>query len=934
MYYRALLLWVLVFVFLAPLFSQINRQPIPLDAAVRVGRLPNGLTYYIRQHHKPENRAELRLVVRAGSLQEDEDQLGIAHLVEHLAFNGTKHFQKNELIHFLERSGQRFGPDLNAYTSFEETVYMLQVRTDSSFFLHQGLLILEDWASGLTFDSVEVEKERGVVVSEWRNQLSPDQRLQKRFFPVLYEGSRYTQRMPIGDPEVVRKIPLTRIKSFYQDWYRPELMAIVIVGDINPDSIEAEIQKRFLTLTNPSPSRPRLEYSVPRQSQSRIQVLTDSEAAFTQLRYVIKLPGFMLKTTEDWKRQIAGQLFNSMLNLRLLELQQKPDPSFTFAYSGIGTDFGGNQAYSVTTTGGESQALAGLEEILGATLQAVQHGFTKNELDRQKAELLRYAEKAVKESANTPSSALASALVGHFLEQGIAPSPQDQLAFLKQILEEIQIDDIREMASSWFRQPSGVLILTSADKNKRALPDSSALAQTLQRLYSQTWPPHMEPDGLNGPLLQGNTLPETQVTCIKSDSSLQVSEWALANGIRVVLKPTSLKEDEILLTAFSTGGHSLFPDSLFPAASNAIAILNQSGVGRFSYPQLTKYLTGKTLSISPFISELEEGFSGTCAPGELEEWLQLLFLYATAPRFDSLSVASFVKRQKELFRDMMINPYYVFGQAKEKIKFQGHFRRGIPDPADLDWITAKDLYRIYNDRFGDAGDFTFVFVGKFSPDTLLPLVSRYLGNLPTLGRKETFKDIKAYMPDYPLDTTFFGGQPPKTIAELTFHGPIEALSSNRYVFNSLMSLLRLRLREVLREEMGGVYGVNVYGSAAAQPIPVYRITITFNCDQHEADALIKAVKDEIRNLQTKGPSPQELEKIKETQWQSRLKNENENSFWLSQLAARYREGVPLEGLRLSNYKKTVDQLHPEMLRCAAQRFLSPNTLIQIRLLPE
>ncbi|MBK8042995.1 MAG: insulinase family protein [Haliscomenobacter sp.] len=430
MHFRALLVWWFVFRFGVALFAQTSGQPIPLDPAVRMGRLPNGLTYYIRQHPKPENRVEMRLVVRAGSLQEDEDQLGIAHLVEHLAFNGTSHFQKNELIHFLERSGQRFGPDLNAYTSFEETVYMLQVRTDSSFFLQQGLLILEDWASGLTFDSVEVEKERGVVISEWRNQLSPDQRLQQRYFPVLYEGSRFAERLPIGDPEVIRTIPLSRIRQFYQDWYRPDLMAVVVVGDIDPDSIEAEIKKRFSPLTNPSPSRVHQKYSVPGQSKSRIQILTDPEAAFTQLRYAIKLPGLLLRTSDDWKRQITGQLFNSMLNLRLLELQQKPDPSFTFAYSGIGTDFGGNQAYSITTTGGESQVRTGLEEILGATLQAVQHGFTKDELDRQKAELLRYAERAVKESENTPSNVLASALVSHFLEKGVAPSPFGSIALL------------------------------------------------------------------------------------------------------------------------------------------------------------------------------------------------------------------------------------------------------------------------------------------------------------------------------------------------------------------------------------------------------------------------------------------------------------------------------------------------------------------------
>ncbi len=934
MYFRTLFVLVLLVGLLAPLFSQQHRPSIPLDPSVRVGQLSNGLTYYIRQNRKPESRAEFRLVVRAGSLLEDEDQRGVAHLVEHLAFNGTRHFQKNDLIHFLERSGQRFGPDLNAYTSFEETVYMLQIRTDSAFLLQQGLLILEDWAGGLLFDSIEVEKERGVVIAEWRNQLSPDQRLQQRYFPVLYEDSRFAERLPIGDPEIIRTIPVSRIKQFYQDWYRPDLMAIVAVGDFDPDYIETEIQKRFAGLTNPSSSKPRLEYSVPLRSDSRIKVFTDPEAAFTQLRFAIKVPGMPLKTKEDWKRQLIGQLFNGMVNLRLLELQQKPDPAFTFAYSGIGADFGGNQVYSITTTGGELQVLFGLEEILGATLQAVQHGFSQNELDRQKAELLRYAERMVKESANTASAVFASGLVNYFLEKGIAPSPEDQLTFFREICHEVQPEHIREMASSWFREPSGVLILTSAEKNTGRLPDSLELSRTLRKLFSLNWPPYEESSALYGPLLQERILERTPVALVKSDSALQVTEWKLDNGIRVILKPTSFKEDEILVSAFSPGGHSLFPDSLFPAASNAIAILNQSGVGRFTYPQLTKYLTGKTLSVSPFISELEEGFSGSCAPGELENLLQLLYLYVTEPRFDSLSVVSYLKRQKELFRDMMINPYYVYGQAKEKIKFQGHYRKGIPDPADLDRITAKDLDSIYRDRFGDAGDFTFVFVGNFSPDTLLHLVCRYLGNLPAEGRKESFRDIRANMPDFPLDTILYGGQPPRAIAELTFHGPFRPGPSDRYAYNSLMSLLRLRLREVLREEMGGVYGVTIYGNAVAHPQPEYRITIGFNCDQDATDTLVRAVMTEIGRLQLEGPRSMELEKIKETQWQTRLKNEKENGFWLAQIAARYREGIMLDGLRLSQFRQTVDQLDAEMLRCAAQRFLSPNTLIRIRLLPE
>ena len=419
--------------------------PIPKDPSVRLDTLSNGIVYYIKQNKKPEDRAELRLVLKAGSMQEDQDQLGLAHFIEHMAFNGTKHFEKNELVDYLESLGMRFGPDLNAYTSFDETVYMLQARTDSMELLEKGLLILEDWANGLTFDPEEIDKERGVVISEWRSRLSPEQRLQQQYFPILYKGSRYAKRLPIGDPEIIENADYATIKRFYQDWYRPGLMAIVATGDFDMDWMEQEIKSRFSKIAAKPNPRERKKYDVPQHDETLYAICSDDEAAFTQVRIVYKHEKKEVKTVEDYRQNLARNLFNRMLNARLFELQQTANPPFTFAYSGYGGDVGNLDTYTVYAFVQKGAALEGIESVLTETKRAVDFGFTQTELDRQKQELITAAEKANNEKDKTQSGRLVMRYVYHFLQGNPIPNPEQTLALYQLLLQQITLEDINPL---------------------------------------------------------------------------------------------------------------------------------------------------------------------------------------------------------------------------------------------------------------------------------------------------------------------------------------------------------------------------------------------------------------------------------------------------------------------------------------------------------
>lgn len=920
-----------LFLFSTECFSQ-NSTKLPFHPEVKTGQLDNGLRYFIQKNSKPEDRVELRLAIKAGSLQEADNQKGLAHFVEHMAFNGTTHFEKNELIDYLESTGMRFGADLNAYTSFEETVYILQSRTDSLPYLEKAFLILEDWAAGLQFDPEEVNKERGVVVSEWRSRLSPAQRLQQQYLPILYQGSRYAERLPIGDTAIIKNAPAERLRAFYQDWYRPELMSVIVVGDVNPDWVEQQIISHFGKLQNPASPPPKQTYSIPKKENTRFAILSDPEMAFTEIELVIKQNDLKVVDQTSFRQQILHSLYNRMLNSRMQEIQRQPDPPFTFAYSGYGGDLGDLDAYRISAFVREGAALEGLGAVLKATRQAQLYGFTESELSRHKKEMLSALEDAYNEQDKINSGVWANRILQHFLSDAPLLSPEQDFQLHLELLPNIQLKDINALPQRWLEGKDRVFIVTGPQKTSSALPREKDLLSLVDSINQLEIKPFLD-QVVDAPLMD-TVLQAVPIVEENQFLELGITEWVLENGVKVVLKPTDFQNDEILMSAYSPGGHSIYPDSMFRSADIAAFLVSQSGIGPYGFLEQEKALAGKRVRVSPYIGEWFEGFGGNAAVKELETMLQLTYLYFTAPKKDPVLFKSYIKRQESIVQNMYQNPYYHFANLKNRLKYGSHPRKETIKMEELEKIELDESYHIYKDRFADASDFTFFFVGNFFPEEIKPMISAYLGNLPKLDRKENWRDTNTELLPGVIDTIEYRGQAPKSLVEIIYHGDLDVEKDSRLAFNAMCSILNKRLRDQLREEKGGVYNVSVRPFTSRIPTNKYRITISFNCQPGETRELVALIDQEVDKMNTRPPTEEEINTYKEKSRQSRIVNLEENGFWMSQLSARYKYNLPLENIFLEKLEEQLSAIDQEAIQKAAEKFLSKENYIELILMPE
>ncbi|MDX1939616.1 MAG: insulinase family protein, partial [Saprospiraceae bacterium] len=691
--------------------------------------------------------------------------------------------------------------------------------------------------------------------------------------------------------------------------------------------------QRFCKIPKTENARKREDYKIPRHQETLFAICSDPEASFTIAQLIYKLPEQPLKTLGNYKAQLARSLYNRMLGARLFELQQQPNPPFTFASSGYGSDIGDMDSYLVHVFTAEGKSIEGLRSILLETRRAQLHGFTATELERQKLEILKSAESAYRERDKMQSATLASRFVYHYLNESPVLDAEQYWKICQELLPLIKLEDINPLPKQWLGKENRVFVVTAPQKEGVSLPTEAALKALLDEIDRATPPPFVD-NVSDEPLLAADF---TSVEIIEQTEyqELGVTELKLANGVKVVLKPTDFKNDEISLSAFSPGGHSLYEDKDYMNATNASQIVDFSGIGKLDAVALQKKLAGKQLSISPYIGELEEGFSGYASPEDFETLLQLIYLYFTEPRRDSVVMQSLITRQRSVYQNMMQNPYYYFNEERSKIKYNGHSRRLMTKAEDLDNITLDGVYRIFRERFADASDFTFVLVGNIDIEKIKPLLTKYLGNLPSIQRKETWRDINADLTPGRIDTTIVRGQAPKAIVELTWHGAFDFNNRNaRYHFSSMLELLRIKLRESLREEQGGVYGVRVSGTASKIPKEDYFITISFQCEPGQTDSLIQAAYTEIKQIQANGAAEKDLQKIRETQKQTRLKSLKENGFWSGQIALRYQYGLPLDGILYEEYEKIVDQLDSQSIKNAANLYFEETNFMKIVLLPE
>lgn len=905
-------------------------RPLTADPKIIIGKLDNGLTYYIRENKKPEKRAELRLAVRAGSILEDDDQQGLAHFVEHMAFNGTKDFPKQALIDFLEKSGVRFGPELNAYTSFDETVYMLQVPTDSPDVMKKGFQILKEWAQDVTFDTSEINKERGVIVEEWRLGRGADWRIAMKHLPYELYKSRYADRLPIGKKEIIESCPPGAITKFYRDWYRPDLMAVLAVGDFDKSEIEKIIKENFAGLKNPSNERKRTEYPIPDNPQTLVSVATDPELTRTSVEMIFKRDEHVSRTVGDYRDDVMGYLYDGMLNDRLRELLQKPNPPFIYAYSGDGRFIGDKQAYSLGAAVKETSILQGLEAVLKEAFRAKEHGFTATELARQKLSILRWMEENYKERDKTESRPLIDEYLRNFLIHEPVPGIEEEYNMYKAFLPGISLDEVDKLSAERMTAGNRVITISAPQKVTVKVSTNEEVLAVVGKVSEERLKPYVDRFS-SEPLVSGLPSPGA-ITEEKKIPSLGVTEWKLSNGARVVLKPTDFKNDEILFSAYSNGGTSLAADSDYLSALYATSIVDQSGVADFDLITLEKKLAGKVADVNPSIGRLGEGFNGNASPQDLETLFQLAYLYATEPRRDTVAFASLMDRQRASLENRNASPERAYYDTIQVTLANYHFRAR---PITLNLLPEIKLDRalaIYKDRFADFSDFTFFFIGSFTIDSIKPLVAQYLAILPSLHRNETWKDPGIEPPKGVISKEVDRGIEPKSKVNITFTGPFVWSQENRYVFNSMLEALNIKLREVLREDKGGTYGVSVSGAPSLFPRQEYSATISWTCSPKRVDELLKTALLHIDSLKMKPLDTLYVEKVSEMQRRSYEVNVKRNGFWLANLQAYYTNNENPE--LILNYPKLVDHLNVAVIQEAVEKYFNTNNYVTVILYPE
>jgi zinc protease len=903
---------------------------LPLDPSVTHGVLDNGLTYYIRQHDEPRQRAELRLVINTGSVLEDDDQRGLAHFVEHMCFNGTENFAKQEIVDYLESIGMRFGADLNAYTSFDETVYMLQVPTDDDEIVEKGFQILAEWAHRVSFEAEEIDKERGVVIEEWRLGRGAQARIFDKQAPVIFQDSRYAERLIIGSEEVLASFEHDTLRRYYRDWYRPDLMAVVAVGDFDPEQIEELIRANFEAVPNPEEPRPRREYEVPDHDGTRYALVTDPEATFTRVSLLNLLPKDELRSEADYRRSLAESMHDAMLGQRLQERAREADPPYVAAGGGKGSLVRTKGAYTLGALVKEGGLARGLEALMTEAERARRHGFTTSEIERTKSAFLRSMEQAYRERDKIKSGSFASEYVTHFLTGEAAPGIEAEFELAKKYVHTITLDEVNALAGRWLSDSNRVITASSPEKDGLAPPTEAEIAAVLAAVASADIEPYE--DRVADQPLMAATPPAGQILSESTIDELGVTEWRLANGVRVVLKPTDFKNDEVLFTAFSPGGTSLVSDDEDVAASTADTVIAQGGVGPFDLTELQKLLADKVVGVSPYISELEEGLSGSASPEDLETMFQLIYLYVTAPRSSEQAFASVQQRFRGIIENRLSRPEAVYSDRISSIMAQDHPRRRPWSEELLDEMDLDTSFRIYRDRFADTSDFTFVFVGNFEPDEIEPLVRSYLGSLPTTGRQESWRDVGVHAPEGVIEESVVKGIEPKSRVTILFPNDFEWTRQNNFDLNAVASILGIRLREVLREDEGGTYGVGVNASTSRFPRQTSTFSVGFGCDPDRVEELVGLVHDEIRSLQDDGPDPEYVAKVQEQRRRQREIQLRENGFWLSALEASW--WYDQDPRLILKYDELVDGLTGEAVRDAARRWIDFDRRVEVILLPE
>ena len=898
------------------------------------------MDYYIKRNVEPLNRAQLSLVVKAGSVHEEENERGLAHFVEHMAFNGTERFAKQEIVEYLESIGSTFGADLNAYTSFDETVYWLEVPTDDPEILETAFEILSDWAYAVSFDPEEVELERDVILEEWRLGQGFSSRFQENWFPPIFGESRYTERSPIGLTEIIETAPQERLVGFYERWYKPDLMAVVAVGDFDAELIEANVKQHFA----PSPDGEAVQeraavgspttrpaFDVPAHDEPRINVFSDPEAPATQLILVRKLAPETGRDLPAFRRNVVEALAFMMQNARFFERGQVADSPYLAAGGQRGrfveaTDIVQFYAW-VEQDGIETGFAALLEEMQ----RVRQHGFTESELAREKVNLLSSVENSYKERDQRESGDLAQTYADHFLTGTLTLGIEAEWALYQELLPQISLEEVDDLADSWTRSDNTVLLVMRPEGTDASTDEELAAAVQSQLETPDTLQVEPYVDAFDDVPLLAEIPTAGSITDEATIESIDAQRWTLSNGITVIAKQTDFRNDEVLFTAFSPGGHSLVEDMDHVSALYADQLIAGSGVGEHDNVALDKLLAGKRVSVSPYISELYEGLQGNASPEDLETLFQLITLYVTEPRLDPSVYSRYETTLRSVAETRSEQPDAAFSDALSEVLSQNHFRERPLTLELLDELTMERAQAVYADRFADLGDATFVFVGAFDWEELRSLSTTYLASLPTTGRAEQWRDVGIDPPMDLVDHVVRSGIESRSITGLIFAGDADWDRQDALTLKAAGEMLQIRLRERLREELGGTYFVSVNANFQLLPDPEYRISIYYGSNPDRADELLAEVIEGIDWLRN-GGEQEYLDTVKELLRTPREEQLRDNNFWLNQIQATTQRNEQFT--EIHDFEKWLDAITLDQVVATAQHYLTQDRYIRVVLLPE
>ncbi|CAL2083764.1 insulinase family protein [Tenacibaculum sp. 190524A05c] len=854
---------------------------IPNDPSVKTGVLSNGLTYFIKQNPKPADKVELRLAIKAGSVLEDEDQLGLAHFMEHMNFNGTKNFKKNELVDYLQSIGVKFGAHLNAYTGFDQTVYILPIPSDDEAKLEKGFQIIEDWAHAASLLDKDIDEERGVVLEEFRSRRDANSRMLENYLDKVAYGSKYAKRLPIGTKESIENFKYESIRRFHKDWYRPDLMAVIAVGDVDVATLEKKIKDHFGKIPAATNPREVPKYTLKNHKETFIAIEADKEAAFSRVQlmykdYEDKKPR---TTVADFRKSLINNLFDQMINNRFEELANDENPPFVYGYSYYGGTWAKNRMafQSVASTSADGQ-LKGLEALLTENERVKRYGFQPGEFERAKKNIISRIEKSFKDKDKRESGRITSGIVSGFLNNRPVPSIEWNYKATLGLLPSIKIDEVNSLIKNFLHDDNRVVVITGPKK----IVTEAQVTKALNDVKTMDLKPY-EDKVVAASMITKMPTPG-KVVKVTTNEKLGTKTLELSNGAKVTFKKTDFKNDEILFTSFSYGGTSLYTDAELQATSFANRGLSEAGVNGFGLNDMNKMMSGKIARVNPYIGGLSEGFSGSAAPKYLEELFQLVHLYFTALNKDEKAFNSYVNKQKSFLGNLLANPNFFFQKEMSDFTNAGNPRyTGFPSPEKYEKADYNLAYKKYQERFADAGDFNFYFVGNIDEAQLTKFATTYIASLPGKNSNESYK-VSSFRPLTGMHKKVVEkGKDPKSMVRIMYQGEANYNAKDALTFDFIGEVVSIKLIEKLREKEGGVYSAGARSNMRKLPYGRYSMSISFPCAPENVDKLKNISVAEVESLIKNGPSAEDVSKAKKAMINDHKEDMKKNRFWLNTL---------------------------------------------------